>query len=102
MFYGSMAVDDNGKGLWSARLFHGDAMHVGDLDPTHPGLEKFGVHEEMRATAGSARPCSTPRPARCCGARPPTRTPAAASPIDIDPRFPATRPGHRTRAKLYT
>ena len=44
---GSMALDDHGQPLWTAKLFHGDAMHVGDLDPTRPGLEKFGVHEEM-------------------------------------------------------
>jgi rhamnogalacturonan endolyase len=43
--YGSMAVDDDGKGLWSAQLFHGDAMHVSDLDPSHPGLEKLGGPE---------------------------------------------------------
>lgn len=46
--YGSMALDDDGSGLWSANLFHGDALHLGDLDPSRPGLEKFGVHEEMR------------------------------------------------------
>lgn len=45
---GAMTVDDNGQGLWSAGLGHGDAMHVSDLDPTRPGLEKFGVHENMR------------------------------------------------------
>jgi rhamnogalacturonan endolyase len=50
--YGSMAVDDNGKGLWTSGLFHGDAMHVSDLDPTHPGLEKFGVHESPTKNGG--------------------------------------------------
>ena len=37
--YGSMVVDDNGKGLWSSGLGHGDAMHVSDLDPARPGLD---------------------------------------------------------------
>ena len=50
--YGSMAIDDDGKGLWSARLFHGDAMHLSDLDPTHPGLERFGVHESPGRNGG--------------------------------------------------
>lgn len=29
----------------SARLGHGDAMHVTDIDPDRPGLEIFTVHE---------------------------------------------------------
>jgi len=46
IIYGSCAIDDNGKGLYSTGLGHGDAMHLGDLDPTHPGLEMFSVKEE--------------------------------------------------------
>lgn len=48
IIYGAMALNDDGTPLWTARLGHGDAMHVSDLDPTRPGLEKFGVHESMR------------------------------------------------------
>ncbi|MFD3581176.1 rhamnogalacturonan lyase [Streptomyces sp. NPDC058683] len=44
--YGSMAVDDNGNGLWTTKNGHGDAMHVGDLDPSRPGLEEFKVDED--------------------------------------------------------
>jgi rhamnogalacturonan endolyase len=43
--YGSMVVDDNGVGLFSTGLRHGDALHVGDLVPSRPGLEVYGVHE---------------------------------------------------------
>ena len=43
--YGSMVVDDNGAGLFSTGLRHGDALHVGDLVPSRPGLEVYGVHE---------------------------------------------------------
>ncbi len=50
--YGSMVVDDNGKGLFSTGFRHGDAMHVGDLDPGHPGLEVFGIHEIENKTTG--------------------------------------------------
>lgn len=42
---GSMVVDDNGLPLVSTQLEHGDAMHVSDLDPSRPGLEVFGIHE---------------------------------------------------------
>lgn len=50
--YGSMAVDDDGSGLYSTGLGHGDAMHVSDFDPSHPGLESFVVHEEYPNSAG--------------------------------------------------
>lgn len=38
ILYGSMAVDDNGAGLYTG-YGHGDAMHVGDLVPSRPGQE---------------------------------------------------------------
>ncbi|OLY92789.1 rhamnogalacturonan endolyase [Cnuella takakiae] len=43
--YGSMVVDDDGKGKYSTGLKHGDALHVTDHDPSNPGLEVFGIHE---------------------------------------------------------
>ncbi|MFJ9699743.1 rhamnogalacturonan lyase [Streptomyces fradiae] len=43
--YGSMAVDDDGRGLWTTRTGHGDAQHLGDFDPGRPGLEYFKVSE---------------------------------------------------------
>jgi rhamnogalacturonan endolyase len=43
--YGSCAIDHDGKGLYSTGDGHGDAMHLGDLDPERPGLEVFQVHE---------------------------------------------------------
>ncbi len=50
--YGSMVVDDNGKGLFSTGLRHGDALHVSDLDPSRAGLEVFGIHEIEEKTKG--------------------------------------------------
>ena len=38
IIYGAMTVDDDGTGLYSTGLRHGDALHVSDLDPTRPGL----------------------------------------------------------------
>ncbi len=46
IIYGAMAVDDNGNGLWTTKNGHGDAMHVGDLDPSRAGLEEFKVDED--------------------------------------------------------
>jgi hypothetical protein len=58
--YGAATIDDDGDLLYSSfaegppqsavpgqnvRLGHGDAMHVGDLDPDREGLEIWTVHE---------------------------------------------------------
>jgi autotransporter-associated beta strand protein len=45
IIYGACAIDDNGAGLWTTGLGHGDAMHVSDIDPSRSGLEKWGIHE---------------------------------------------------------
>ena len=42
---GACAIDDNGKLLWSTGRGHGDAMHIGDLDPNREGIEVFLCHE---------------------------------------------------------
>lgn len=46
IMYGSAAIDDDGWMLYSTGFGHGDALHLGDLDPDRPGLEFFMVHEE--------------------------------------------------------
>ncbi|GAA0134033.1 rhamnogalacturonan lyase [Paenibacillus sp. YSY-4.3] len=53
IIYGSAVIDDNGKGLYTTGLGHGDALHVGDLDPDRAGLEVFGVHESTSAAYGA-------------------------------------------------
>ena len=50
--YGAMVVDDNGRGLYSTGLRHGDALHVSDFDPSTPGLEVWGVHENEEKVPG--------------------------------------------------
>ena len=52
IIYGSMVVDDDGKGLFSTGFRHGDAIHVGNLDTSRPGLEVFGIHEIESNTTG--------------------------------------------------
>ena len=47
--YGSMVIDDNGMGLSTTGLGHGDAQHVGDFDPYRKGLEFFGCNEDKPA-----------------------------------------------------
>ena len=44
--YGSATIDNDGKLLYAVGFGHGDAMHLADLDPDHPGYEIMDVHEE--------------------------------------------------------
>jgi rhamnogalacturonan endolyase len=53
---GAMTVDDDGKGLYTTGLRHGDAIHLSDLDPAHPGLEVFGIHESEGKTEALMTP----------------------------------------------
>ncbi len=45
IIYGSCTIDHDGKGLYSMKLGHGDAMHVSDFIPSRPGLEVWQCHE---------------------------------------------------------
>lgn len=45
IIYGSLVMDDDGTPLYSNALGHGDAMQVGDLLPSRPGLESLNVYE---------------------------------------------------------
>ncbi|GAB3573933.1 rhamnogalacturonan lyase [Spirosoma luteolum] len=55
IIYGAMCVDDNGRGLYTTRLRHGDALHVSDFDPARPGLEAWGIHENEAPVPGYER-----------------------------------------------
>ena len=48
--FGSMVIDDNGKGLSTTGFGHGDAEHVGDLNPYHHGQEVFACMEDNPGT----------------------------------------------------
>jgi rhamnogalacturonan endolyase len=52
--FGAMTINDDGTVLYTTNLGHGDALHVGDLDPGHPGLEVFKVMESRSAPYGLA------------------------------------------------
>jgi rhamnogalacturonan endolyase len=47
--FGGMAVDDDGKGMWSTGYGHGDALHVSEMDESRKGLEIFRIQERVDA-----------------------------------------------------
>lgn len=52
LIYGSLAIDHDGTPLHTTSLGHGDAQHVGDLDPSRPGLEVYSCHEDTNSDYG--------------------------------------------------
>jgi rhamnogalacturonan endolyase len=57
--YGAATIDDDGRGLYSTGLGHGDALHVSDLDPDRPGLEVFDIQERFDDAGANFRDART-------------------------------------------
>ncbi len=49
---GAAIIDDNGTLYYTTGQGHGDALHLGDLDPSNPGLEVWICHEESKSGYG--------------------------------------------------
>ena len=91
IIYHSMVVDDDGKGLYTTGLRHGDALHVGDLDPSLPGLEVFGVHENEENTISFRTPGAAlfeARTGKILWSDLPSVDIGRGLTADIDPRYP--------------
>lgn len=46
--YGQCAINNDGTGLYSTRMGHGDAIHLTHFDPSRPGLQVWSCHENKR------------------------------------------------------
>jgi rhamnogalacturonan endolyase len=87
--YGACVIDDNGKGLYTTGLGHGDALHLSDLDPTRPGLEVFDIQERFDDAGAHLRDAKTgeilwKKPSIKAGAD--GEGPGRGLALDIDPR----------------
>jgi rhamnogalacturonan endolyase len=91
IIYGAMTVDDDGKGLYSTGLGHGDALHVSDLDPERPGLEVFDIQERFDDAGANLRDARTgevlwKKASIKAGAD--GEGPGRGVAFDVDPRYP--------------
>lgn len=93
--YGAAVIDDNGKGLYSTGLGHGDALHFSDLDPERPGLEVFNIQERFSDAGMNFRDAATGKiiwkvpsvkAAESGGDR--GEGPGRGVAFDVDPRYP--------------
>lgn len=82
--YGAMCVDDDGTGLYTTGMGHGDAAHMTDLDPERPGLEVWNCQEHAPYGA-SLRDAATGEIILRWEA---DRDTGRACAADIDPRYP--------------
>ncbi len=86
---GSIAIDNDGRTMWSTGLGHGDRFYVTDVDPARPGLEVWYTIEDPHPQNGvSLWEAKTGN--LIFGADEPTRDNQVAGGLvgDIDPRFP--------------
>ncbi len=93
IIYGAMVLDDDGTGLHTTGLGHGDALHVSDLDPTRPGLEIFDIQERFDDAGAHFRDAESgeilwKKPSIKAGAD--GEGPGRGLSADIDPRYPGT------------
>lgn len=59
IIWGSAALDDDGKLLYSVGFGHGDAIHLADLNSDRPGLELFDIHEDGEPYAWDVHDAAT-------------------------------------------
>lgn len=86
---GSIAIDNDGRTMWSTGLGHGDRFYLSDIDPSRPGLEVWYTIEDPHPQNGvslwDARTGNL-----IFGVNEPTNDNQVAGGLagDIDPRFP--------------
>ncbi|MBT29287.1 MAG: hypothetical protein CMO01_06460 [Thalassobius sp.] len=91
IIFGAMTLDDDGTGMYSTGIGHGDALHVTDLNPERPGLEVFHIQERFDDEGANFRDALTGEilwklPSVKAGED--GEGPGRGLAINIDPRYP--------------
>jgi len=102
VIYGSMTVDDNGQGLYSTGLGHGDALHVSDFDPTRPGLEVFAIHESMGSSGNRGSTFRDAATGAILYSTPATGDTGRGIIMDIDPASPGAESWNSSDGSIYS
>ena len=87
IIYGSMAIDNDGKRLYTTGLGHGDAMHVTDMDPDRPGMEIWTCNESPSQYQGNGLWFRDAGTGEKLWGVPATDDVGRALAADIDPRY---------------
>lgn len=84
---GASAINDDGTGLYSNGLGHGDALHMSDMNPDRPGLEVWQCHEEPARFGQYGLEFRDARTGQPLWGVPATGDVGRALAADIDPRY---------------
>jgi rhamnogalacturonan endolyase len=99
--YGAMAVNDDGKPLYTTGLGHGDALHMSDMVPSRPGLEVYQVHESESAHQGKGGDLRDAATGALIAFVPGTGDVGRGCAFDIDPRYPGFEMWNSSDAGIY-
>lgn len=91
IIFGSAVIDDDGTGLYSTGLGHGDALHFGDLNPVREGYEVFNIQERFDNAGANFRDAGSgeilwKKPSVKAGGD--GEGPGRGLAANIDPRYP--------------
>ena len=93
IIFGSAVIDNDGTGLYSTGLGHGDALHFGDLNPKREGYEVFNIQERFDDAGANFRDAGT---GEILWKKPSVKAgddgegPGRGLAANIDPRYPGT------------
>lgn len=99
--FGSMTLDDNGTGLYTTGLGHGDALHVSDFDPDRPGLEVFMPHESPSSNGGIGASFRDAATGQILWSTPATSDVGRGAMMDLDPTSPGAEGWATNSGDMY-
>lgn len=100
--FGAMTVDEFGKGLYTTRLGHGDALHVGDFNPARPGLEVFSPFESAGSNGGVGSALRDAATGAVLWSTSATGDVGRGVVMDIDPRHPGAEAWATNNSNIYS
>lgn len=100
--FGACAIDDDGTGLWTSGLGHGDATHLSEMDPDSPGLKFYMPHESPSSYGIYGTSLTEQRDGEVLWGAPGGGDVGRGVAFDIDPRFPGYEAWATNSSSVYT
>jgi rhamnogalacturonan endolyase len=88
IIYGAATIGSDGHLMYSTGLCHGDALHVGKLDPARPGQQIYMVHETPSCYKGNGASFHDAATGQLLWGAPATVDVGRGVCYDIDPAYP--------------
>ena len=100
--YGACAINDDGTGLWTTGLGHGDATHLSEMDPDKPGLKFFMPHETPSSYGIYGTSLTEQRDGTVLWGVPGGGDVGRGVAFDIDPRYPGYEAWATNSGSVFT